>query len=57
MPSPEPRDPATGAVLPDLTLARKVLETEAAAILALVAAPRRALRAAPSSSSATAAAG
>ena len=36
MPSPEPRDPATGAVLPDLTQARKVLETEAAAILALV---------------------
>ena len=36
MPLPEPRDPATGAVLPDLAQARKVLETEAAAILALV---------------------
>jgi DNA-binding MurR/RpiR family transcriptional regulator len=36
MPLPEPRDPATGAVLPDLSQARKVLETEAAAILALV---------------------
>lgn len=36
MPLPEPRDPATGTVLPDLAQARKVLETEAAAILALV---------------------
>jgi len=36
MPLPEPRDPSPGAVLPDLSQARKVLETEAAAILALV---------------------
>ena len=36
MPSREPRDPAFDGVLPDLTQARKVLETEAAAILALV---------------------
>jgi arabinose-5-phosphate isomerase len=37
MPSRESRDPAPAdAVLPDLTQARKVLETEAAAILALV---------------------
>jgi len=36
MPSPESREPAPGAVMPDLTQARKVLETEAAAILALV---------------------
>jgi hypothetical protein len=36
MPSPEPRDPRRGVVLPDLALAKKVLQTEAAAILALV---------------------
>ncbi len=36
MPSPEPRDPPSGVVLPDLALAKKVLQTEAAAILALV---------------------
>jgi arabinose-5-phosphate isomerase len=35
MPSPEPPD-RTDAVLPDLALARRVLQTEAAAILALV---------------------
>src|SRR5919106_335223 len=36
MPSHERPDPPAGAVLPDLSLARKVLQTEAAAILALV---------------------
>jgi arabinose-5-phosphate isomerase len=36
MPSPERPDRPTGAVMPDLSLARKVLQTEAAAILALV---------------------
>src|SRR6188768_587984 len=36
MPSPEPREPRRGVVLPDLALAKKVLQTEAAAILALV---------------------
>ena len=36
MPSPERPDRPSGAVLPDLALARKVLQTEAAAILALV---------------------
>jgi arabinose-5-phosphate isomerase len=36
MPSPEPRKPRHGAVLPDLAQAREVLQTEAAAILALV---------------------
>jgi arabinose-5-phosphate isomerase len=36
MPSPESHEPRPGAVLPDLTLARKVLETEAAAILGLI---------------------
>jgi arabinose-5-phosphate isomerase len=36
MPSPEPPDRSAGAVMPDLTLARTVLQTEAAAILALV---------------------
>ena len=36
MPSPERPDPAAGSVLPDLSLARKVLQTEAAAILSLV---------------------
>lgn len=36
MPSPERPERPGGAVLPDLSLARKVLQTEAAAILALV---------------------
>ena len=36
MPSPERPEPSPGVVLPDLSLARKVLQTEAAAILALV---------------------
>jgi arabinose-5-phosphate isomerase len=36
MPSPEPRNPRHGAVLPDLSQAKEVLRTEAAAILALV---------------------
>jgi len=36
MPLPESREPRPGAVLPDLTLARKVLETEAAAIIGLI---------------------
>jgi arabinose-5-phosphate isomerase len=36
MPSPEPREPRRGVVLPDLALAKRVLQTEAAAILALV---------------------
>jgi len=36
MPSPERPERPSGAVMPDLSLARKVLQTEAAAILALV---------------------
>ena len=36
MPSPEPRKPQRGAVLADLSQAKEVLRTEAAAILALV---------------------